>query len=406
MTEINEIIEQNRGLSQELRSAVRLIKTAILQSQSRAARMISGTQLSLYFGVGLFVSANSRKGTWGTGAIEAISEQLRRELPGLRGFSGQNIRNMRTFAEFWQPYLICSPSASKLESSEKCSPSASDLNKTQNTISITNDYFSHAKWSPLTTEINRDEFLGISFTHHMEILHKTKNIDEVLFCIHEAVIHQWDKYKLREILKAGIPQPDHAAPNNFAQTIPTVREAMKAIRMFKDEYLLDYINVEDIDAQEEDVDERLVEQRIVNNIKRFIMTLGRDFTFVGNQYHLEIYGEEMWSDLLFFNRELNALVAIELKVGKFKPAYLGQLYAYLQVLDEKVRKPHENPSIGIVLCKSANQAYAEYAVRDYNKPMGVATYKTLSDMPKEMQMALPDIEELKELMETDDEMKK
>lgn len=112
--------------------------------------------------------------------------------------------------------------------------------------------------------------------------------------------------------------------------------------------------MEDIDAQEKDVDERLVEQRIVHNIKRFIMTLGRDFTFVGNQYHLEIYGEEMWSDLLFFNRELNALVAIELKIGKFKPIYLGQLYAYLQVLDDKVRKPHENPSIGIVLCKSAN----------------------------------------------------
>ena len=170
---------------------------------------------------------------------------------------------------------------------------------------------------------------------------------------------------------------------------------MKAIRMFKDEYLLDFINVEDIDAQEKDVDERLVEQRIVHNIKRFIMTLGRDFTFVGNQYHLEIYGEEMWSDLLFFNRELNALVAIELKIGKFKPIYLGQLYAYLQVLDDKVRKPHENPSIGIVLCKSANQAYAEYAVRDYNKPMGVATYKTISDMPVEMQKTLPDIEELK-----------
>jgi predicted nuclease of restriction endonuclease-like (RecB) superfamily len=233
----------------------------------------------------------------------------------------------------------------------------------------------------------------------MEILHKTKNIDEVLFCIHEAVVHQWDKYTLRNILKTGIPQPDHVASNNFIQTIPTAKEAMKAIRMFKDEYLLDYINVEDIDAQEEDVDERLVEQRIVHNIKRFIMTLGRDFTFVGNQYHLEIYGEEMWSDLLFFNRELNALVAIELKVGKFKPSYLGQLHAYLQVLDDKVRKPHENPSIGIVLCKSANQAFAEYAVRDYNKPMGVATYKTLSDMPADMQQILPDIEDLKKLMD-------
>lgn len=251
----------------------------------------------------------------------------------------------------------------------------------------------------MATEINRDEFLGISFSHHMEILNKTKDIKEVLFCIHEAVVHQWDKYTLRDVLKVGIPQPDHTAPNNFVQTIPSSRQAMKAIRMFKDEYLLDYINVEDIDAQEDDVDERLVEQRIVSNIKRFIMTLGRDFTFVGNQYHLEVFGEEMWSDLLFFNRELNALVAIELKVGKFKPAYLGQLYAYLQVLDDKVRKPHENPSIGIVLCKSANQAYAEYAVRDYNKPMGVATYKTLSDMPEKMQQALPDIEALKELMD-------
>ncbi len=377
-------------MNEELKDAVKTIKTAILLSQSRAARMISGAQLSLYFGVGLYVSIHSRKEVWGTGAIDSISEQLRRELPGLRGFSGKNIRNMRQFAEFWQKYLICSPSASKLS-----------LENLYGEIAY--DGFSLEKWSPVATEINRDEFLGISFSHHMEILHKTKDINEVLFCIHETVLHQWDKYTLRDVLKAGIPQPEHSAPNNFAQTIPTARQAMKAIRMFKDEYLLDYINVEDIDAQEEDVDERLVEQRIISNIKRFIMTLGRDFTFVGNQYHLEIYGEEMWSDLLFFNRELNALVAIELKVGKFKPAYLGQLYAYLQVLDDKIRKPHENPSIGIVLCKDANYAYAEYAVRDYNKPMGVATYKTLADMPEAMKHTLPDIEELKKLFDKDED---
>ena len=307
----------------------------------------------------------------------------------LSGESDESIKKMRTFAEFWTQYL-------------NRSPMATELTLENARASISHDYFSLAKWSPMATEINRDEFLGISFSHHMENLHKTKDINEVLFCIHETVVHQWDKYTLRDVLKAGIPQPEHVAPNNFAQTIPSTRQAIKAIRMFKDEYLLDYINVEDIDAQEEDVDERLVEQRIIHNIKRFIMTLGRDFTFVGNQYHLEVYGEEMWSDLLFFNRELNALVAIELKVGKFKPSYLGQLFAYLQVLDDKVRKPHENPSIGIVLCKSANQAYAEYAVRDYNKPMGVATYKTFSDMPKEMQKTLPDIEELKKLMDDDD----
>lgn len=378
--------ENENMSSEELKNAVQTIKNAILQSQSRAVQMISGAQLSLYFGVGLYVSANSRNGQWGTGAIKTISEQLRRELPGLRGFSEESIKKMRTFAEYWHHYL-------------NRSPSATDLEESGVRAVITYDYFSLSKWSPLATEINREEFLGISFSHHMEILHKTKDINEVLFCIHETVVHQWDKYTLRDVLKAGIPQPEHVAPNNFVQTMTSAKQAMKAIRMFKDEYLLDYINVEDIDAQDEDVDERLVEQRIVHNIKRFIMTLGRDFTFVGNQYHLEIYGEEMWSDLLFFNRELNALVAIELKVGKFKPSYLGQLYAYLQVLDDKVRKPHENPSIGIVLCKSANQAYAEYAVRDYNKPMGIATYKTISDMPKEMQKTLPDIEELKKLMD-------
>ena len=368
--------------------AVKTIKEAILSSQSRAVKMISGTQLSLYFGVGLYVSANSRKGTWGTGAIKIISEQLRRELPGLRGFSEESIKKMRTFSEFWSQYL-------------NRSPMATDLKHRELHAEIECDNFSLSKWSPLATEINREEFLSISFSHHMEILHKTKNINEVLYCIHETVVHQWDKYTLRNILKVGIPNPENAISNNFVQTMNTTRQAMKAIRMFKDEYLLDFINVEDIDAQEKDVDERLVEQRIIHNIKRFIMTLGRDFTFVGNQYHLEIYGEEMWSDLLFFNRELNALVAIELKVGKFKPSYLGQLYAYLQVLDDKVRKPHENPSIGIVLCKSANQSYAEYAVRDYNKPMGVATYKTISDMPKEMQHILPDIDELQKLMNED-----
>ena len=374
-------------VSQELRGAVKTIKTAILQSQARAARMISGAQLSLYYGVGLYVSANSREGTWGTGAIDAISDQLHRELPGLRGFSAKNIRNMRQFAEYWQPYLFRSPMASKLE-----------IEKLGDEIEY--DRFALAKWSPLASEINRDEFLGISFSHHMEILHKTKNIQEVLNCIHEAVIHQWDKYTLRNVLKSGIPQPEHSAPNNFALTIPTAKDAMKAIRMFKDEYLLDYINVENIDAEdEEDVDEPIIEQRIVQNIKRFIMTLGRDFAFVGNQYHLEVFGEEMKSDLLFFNRELNALVAIELKKGKFKPAYLGQLYAYMQVLDDKVRKPHENPCVGIVLCRSANQAYAEYAVRDYNKPMGVSTYKTLSDMPTTMQNILPDVNEMIKLMD-------
>ena len=128
------------------------------------------------------------------------------------------------------------------------------------------------------------------------------------------------------------------------------------------------------------------------------MTFGQDFSFIGNQYRIEVAGEEMFIDLLFFNRELNSLVAVELKSGKFRSSYLGQLNTYLSALDSYIRKPHENPSIGIILCREMNQTFVEFAVRDYNKPMGVATYRASEDMPERLRKALPDIDELKKLL--------
>jgi predicted nuclease of restriction endonuclease-like (RecB) superfamily len=188
-------------------------------------------------------------------------------------------------------------------------------------------------------------------------------------------------------------------PSNFTKTISNAAMMRKAVMMFKDSYMLDFINVEEIGIRDSiDVDERVVEREIVNKVKNFIMTIGRDFTFMGNQQLLEVYGVEHFPDLLFFNRELNALVVIELKTGEFKTSYLGQLMGYLTILDEKIRKPHENPSIGIVLCKSANREYVEFMIRDYSKPMGVATYKTADEMPENMRKALPDIDALKKLI--------
>ena len=128
------------------------------------------------------------------------------------------------------------------------------------------------------------------------------------------------------------------------------------------------------------------------------MTFGKDFAFVGDQYHLEAFNEEFFSDLLFFNRELNCLVVVELKRGEFKPAYLGQLSAYLRIIDDKIKKPHENRTIGIVLCKSMNKQFSEYVIQDYDKPMGVTTYKSLSEMPEDMQKVLPDLDDIKKIM--------
>ena len=152
-------------------------------------------------------------------------------------------------------------------------------------------------------------------------------------------------------------------------------------------------------ADAEDVDERVVEKSIVANIRRFITEFGKDFSFIGNQYRVEAAGHEHFIDLLFFNRELNALVAVELKKGAFKPIYLGQLNLYLQALDDTVKKPHENASIGIILCHSADKPYVEYATRDYNKPLGVATYRTADEMPETLRRALPPIDELRKQLE-------
>ncbi|MCR5623686.1 MAG: DUF1016 domain-containing protein, partial [Lachnospiraceae bacterium] len=211
-----------------------------------------------------------------------------------------------------------------------------------------------------------------------------------------------------EALKSSIAADDYHhqgnLPNNFARTLSASQQALKAIGTFKDEYLLDYINVEELDVRDTaDIDEKVVENAIIHNVKNFILTFGKDFAFIRNQYHLDAFGEDQYIDLLFFNRELNCLVAVELKRGKFKTSYLGQLQGYLSVLDGYERKPHENPAIGIILCKDMNKSFVDYVIRDYTKPMGVATYKTSKDMSEELLRALPNIEDLKRLLDENEE---
>ena len=381
-------------MNKELVNAVKAIKTAILESQYRAAKGVNIEQLSLYFGIGRYVSEHSRKGFWGTAAIEQISEHLQKELPGLRGFSATSIKKMRQFFEEWS-FLIRPPLAVNLPQLSDPITADSDFN---NSEVVQTRLLLFEKRRPMAAELDFEEFASLSFTHHIEILSKAKDINERIFYIHQTFLNQWDKYALRDILKADLFHHQGELPNNFSKTIPNKNNALKAIEMFKDEYLLDYINVEELGERDKaDIDERVVEKEIIHNVKKFIMTFGHDFAFVGNQYHLEIYGQDQYPDLLFYNRELAALVAVELKQGEFKPAYLGQLSAYLRILDDKVKKPFENPSIGIILCKQANKNFVEYLIQGYENPMGVATYKTEKDVRK----VLPTEEELAKAMDED-----
>ena len=380
-------------LSLTYNDAVQTIKKAILDSQLRATQHINEEQLALYYGIGQFISKHTRTGAWGTKAIETISRQLSVELPGLKGYSATNLKFMRLFYEAWSDLFNSSATAGKLE--EHISSAAADEtlpfdNKLISTNSISKKNHPFSEY-----EMTWNDFFALGFSLHIEILSKTSTIEERTFYIHNAALYKWNKYTLRNHLQADVFHHQSALPNNFSTTLSTKHQAMKAMRMFKDEYMLDFINVEQLGERDEDIDETVIEQEIVNNIKNFIMEFGRSFTYKGNQVHYDKLGHDHWVDLLFFNRELQSLVVVELKSGKFKPAYLGQLATYLRILDDEEKLPNENPSIGIILCKDADKAYVEYVLQDYNKPMGVATYQTRQQQLKEL---LPDEEKLKKLL--------
>jgi len=402
--------------------AAEVIKNAILSAQYEAQRGANSIQLMLYYSVGRYVSQNTRHGKWGTNAIGTISHILRRDMPGLRGFSEANIKKMRIFYEEWSEldaeiveYKSFAqtnelPESNSLNASSELQKSSqvADMQPNINSFIQTNEIQILPFNFPAVDAFPGNDFRSIGFTHHYSILAGAKSREERLFYISLAAREHLTPDGVINCIKQNLYAQRGSLPNNFRKNLPAGSLAKRAILAFKDEYLLDFINVEELGARDiEEVDETVVEQTIVDNVKKFIQRFGNDFLFVGNQYTITVHGHEHRIDLLFFNRDLNCLVAFELKTGVFKQSYLGTLNGYLRLLDDYVRKPHENPSIGIILCKNADKAYVEYMIQDYEKPMGVATYKTATDMPEHIRKALPDQEDLLKLMEniqTDDDI--
>lgn len=366
--------------------AAEAIKVAILNAQYEAAKGVNNIQLMLYYAIGRFISQNTRKQKWGTNAVATISHLLKQDMPGLRGYSESNLKRMRTFYEEWRELDYSPIQTGELQ--HIISPIQTGE------IQILPFNF------PTIDAFPANDFRSIGFTHHSEILAKCKTREERIFYISTCAREHLTPDGIKNCIAQKFFEQKGKLPNNFLQKLPTGNLAKRAILAFKDQYMLDFINVEELGARDiEEVNETVVEQTIVDNIKKFILQFGKDFLFMGNQYTINVCGHAHRIDLLFFNRELDCLVAIELKTGTFKQMYLGELNGYLRLLDDYVRKPHENPSIGIILCKDADRTYVEYMIQDYDKPMGVATYKTATDMPERLRNSLPDQETLLRLME-------
>ncbi len=331
------------------------LRAQILQSRYRAARLVNRELLLLYFAVGKRLSEKIAVEKWGMKVIAQLSADLQKQLPGLKGFSTTNLKNMRQFADAYAN-LISQTASGQSENEEA------------------------------------NIFLSLSFSHHILLLNRCQTLDERVFYRQKAVLNQWTHDMLDWQIRAKVYQKrDQTLANNFAQTLAEPIRDM-ALQAFKDEYLLDFINVETDD-------ERVVEKGIVQHVKDFILKAGKGFAFIGNQHRLLVDDEEFFVDLLFYNRQLRCLVAIELKKGKFKPTYAGQLNFYLNVLNDQERMPDENPAIGIVLCKEKTEKTVNYAFQGIANPMGVATYQLGPDLPEHLRNVLPDPESLRKLLD-------
>ncbi len=384
------------------------IKGNILKSRYKAASLANKEMLLLYYHTGHKLSQKIEEANWGAGVIQKISKDLQKELPGLRGFSHSNLHNMRQFYKeyanlkqfleettFNQPLKFIQSVTGELENNEIGQLPTAQLELPE-ILQLLTGQISQSTTGQMTQEkfiisFIEKTFLKIGFTHHILLISKCKKISERLFYFNKIVENQWSITLLEHHIHSQLYQQKGKLTNNFHKVLP--KKLLKhATDAFKGEYLLDFINIDDND------DERVLENEIVKNIKKFIMSLGNDFTFIGNQYRVVVEDEEFFIDLLFFHRTLQSLVAFELKRGKFKAEYAGKMNLYLSALDEYVKKGHENPSIGIILCKEKTDKIVKFAFRDYNKAMGVSTFKTSRQIPEKYKGLLPDTNELKKLL--------
>lgn len=234
-------------------------------------------------------------------------------------------------------------------------------------------------------------FLSVTFTHHLVLMSKCKAMEERMFYMQKVADEYWSVSVLEHHIQENLFLQIGKLHHNFDTTIQA-NDHLVAAALFKDKYLLDFLQLKD------DHNESEIENSIVSNITEFILKMGKGFAFIGNQFRLEVEGHEFSIDLLFYNRILRRLVAFEIKKDRFRPEYTGQLHFYLNVLDDKIKLQDELPSIGIILCKEKQDSIVQYSIRNMNTPMGVATFMNSSEPPAEIQQVLPDSDQLRRLI--------
>ena len=336
---MSELVEGYRALLGDIKERIR-------SAQYEALRAVNRELIALYWDIGKIIVSRQEGGeTWGKGVVEQLARDLQSEFPGVAGFSSRNIWRMRDF------YLA---------------------------------YHANEKLSPMVAEIG--------WTHNLVILSKCKDDLEREFYIRMTRKYGWTKNVLTHQIENQTYEKTLLNQTNFTETLPEPLQDQAKLAV-RDEYLFDFLELGD------EYSERELEQALLGKVDTFLRQMGGMFAFVGSQYRLEVGDQEFFIDLLLFHRRLRCLVAVDLKIGRFQPEHVGKMQFYLAVLNDQVRLDDENPSIGIVLCKSKDKTIVEYALKDSDKPIGVATYRMVSTLPQELKDELPDPEQIAQLLE-------
>ncbi|NRB10713.1 MAG: DUF1016 domain-containing protein [Rickettsiaceae bacterium] len=322
------------------------LKKEITQARIKAHLSVNKEMIVLYWKIGNQILQRQKQEAWGSKVIENISKDLRKEFPEMTGLGVRNLKYMRKFA-----YLN------------------SDL------------------------AIVQEALAQITWYHNITLLDKVENKIERMWYVNETAKNGWSRNVMVAQIQSNLYQRTGKSLNNFSGSLPEAQSDL-AQNIIKDPYNLEFLDIKD------KVYERELENKLINNIRDFLLELGQGFAFVGNQYHIELEGEDYYLDLVFYHLKLRCYVIIELKTGKFKPEYAGKLNFYLNLMDRRVKDDADNPTIGLIMCEDKKGITVEYAIDGINKPMGVSSFKLTETLPEKLKEYLPSPEEITKLRET------
>jgi predicted nuclease of restriction endonuclease-like (RecB) superfamily len=331
---------QTKLNEQEYGAWVRDLKSRIQKAQIRAALAVNSQLVMLYWEIGKSIIDKQEQEGWGTKVIDRLAADLRSEFPEMKGFSPRNLKYMRAFYEAWPDFEFVQQAAAQ-----------------------------------------------IPWFHNCTILDKVSQPETRRWYIKKTIEHGWARSILTMQIETRLYEREGKAITNFDKQLPKPQSDL-ANAILKDPYSFDFLGLGN-EAQE-----RAIENGLVNHIIHFLLELGAGFAFVGQQFHIEVGGDDFYIDLLFYHLKLRCYVVVELKATAFKPEYAGQLSFYLSAVDGILRNENDQPTIGILLCKSKNQVVAEYALKNISGPIGVAEYQLVESLPKELETSLPSIEQI------------